>query len=188
MFIARHAYRALRLEEVVQDLVFLDESGVNLAMTQRCGWAPKGQRVVSFAPRNWGDNLTFVAALTAMGDILAPLLIRGGMDAATFEQYVEVMLAPSLRPDNVVIMDNLSAHKDLKVREYIESVGARLVYLPPYSPDLSPIEHAFSKIKAYLRKAGARTYEAVVTALSQAIARITPQDARGWFTDCGYPI
>lgn len=188
MFIARHAYRALRLEQLAEDLVFLDESGFNLAMTQRYAWAPVGQRAVSFAPRNWGDNLTFVAALTAMGDILAPLLLRGGMDAATFEQYVERMLAPSLRPGNIVLMDNLAAHKGPKVREHIEAVGAQLVFLPPYSPDMSPIEHAFSKIKAYLRKVGARSHDAVVTALAQIIGLITPQDAQGWFTDCGYPI
>lgn len=188
MFIARHAYRALRLDELAEQLVFLDESGVNLAMTQRYAWAPKGQRALSFAPRNWGDNLTFVAALTATGDMLAPLLIRGGMDAATFEQYVEVMLAPSLQPGRIVIMDDLSAHKHPKVQEHIEAAEAELIFLPPYSPDLSPIEHAFSKMKAYLRKVAARTYERVVAALSEVIRQITAEDARGWFTDCGYPL
>lgn len=166
---------------------FIDESGVNLAMTRLFGRAPRGERVVDAVPRNSGPNVTLIASLSRQG-VEAVMTVEGATNGEVFRAYVEQVLAPTLVPGDIVVMDNLSAHKVAGIREAIESRGATLIYLPPYSPDLSPIEPCWSKIKAYLRTFKARTPEALDAAIAQALATITESDARGWFAHCGYAL
>jgi transposase len=166
---------------------FIDESGVNLAMTRRYGRAPRGERVVGTVPQNYGANVTMLAALGSHG-VEAVMTIDGATDAEVFRVYVEQVLRPTLHPGDLVIMDNLRAHKAAGIREAIEQTGARLQYLPPYSPDLSPIEPCWSKLKTALRTAKARTREALEHAIAQALTTITTSDARSWFHHCGYAL
>jgi transposase len=168
-----------------QRLVFVDESGANITLARRYGRAPLGERSPGAVPRNYGENLTLVAALSLSG-LEAPMLLDGAMDTRAFEQYVEQLLAPILRPGQLVILDNLSVHKRGSIRRAIEAVGCRVLFLPSYSPDFNPIEQAFAKIKAYIRRVGARTQEALEAAITQAIDLITAADARGFFGHCGY--
>jgi transposase len=170
-----------------KNLVFVDESGTNIALAALYARAPKGQRAYGKAPRNWGKNVTLIAALCAEG-IGATMSVEGATDGAAFETYVEHFLCPTLKKGEVVVMDNLQVHKSLRVRELIEGAGASVLFLPPYSPDFSPIEQAFSKIKNILRKAQARTHEALVEALGRALARVSRRDALGWFEHCGYRV
>jgi transposase len=143
------------------------------------------ERVYGSVPRNRGKNTTVLASMTLKG--MGPsLAVEGATSSKVFETYVERVLAPSLRKGQVVIMDNLSAHKGERVRELIEGRGCELMYLPSYSPDFNPIEEAFSKIKALLRKAEARSREALLEAIGKAISAITDQDAHGFFEHCGY--
>jgi transposase len=148
--------RASDQEEVAardpQRLKFIDESGVNLALTRLYGRAPRGERVIGAVPQNYGAHVTMLAALGSHG-VEAVMTIEGAPDAAVFRAYVEQVLRPTLHPGDIVIMDNLRAHKAVGIREAIEQSGARLLYLPPYSPDLSPIERCWAKLKTYLRKA-----------------------------------
>ncbi len=167
------------------DLVFLDEPGSHLGYTPTHAWAPRGQRAHAAAPRSRGENKTVVAALARDG-VRALMRFDGGMTGARFEGYVRHVLAPTLRPGQVVIADNLRAHHTTGARAAIAARGARLVHLPPYSPDFNPIEHAFSKVKQFLRRAGARTDDALRAATWDAFATITPADAAGWFAHCGY--
>jgi transposase len=166
-------------------LKFIDESGVNLAMTRLYGRAPRGERVLDAVPRNYGPNVTMVGALGMQG-MTAVMTVEGATDADVFLAYVEHVLAPSLQPGDIVVMDNLRAHKVAGVQSAIATQGAHVLYLPPYSPDLSPIEHCWSKLKTYLRKAKARTREALDIAMSGALATITASDAHSWFQQCGY--
>jgi transposase len=138
-------------------------------------------------PRNRGKNTTVLASMSleGMGPALA---VEGATTATVFEAYVEEVLAPSLRAGQIMVMDNLSAHKGERIRELVEARGCQLLYLPPYSPDLSPIEEAFSKIKGILRKAEARSREALIEAMGRALDASTPQDARGFFEHCGYGL
>lgn len=168
-------------------LVFVDESGTNLAMTPRYGRAPRGERVVGTAPRNHGSNTTLVAALSLDG-IPAAMTVEGAMDRLAFDVFVTEILAPSLRPGQIVIWDNLSVHNSAVAQQWIEARGCQLLWLPPSSPDLTPIEQAFSKIKTGLRRSGARTRAALDDAITAALATISAADARGWFAHCGYPI
>jgi transposase len=170
-----------------QQFVFVDESGTHTFLTRLYGWAPHDQRASGSVPRNHGKNTTLVAALTPDG-LLEPWLIAGAMDTATFEWYIRDELAPRLRPGQVVVLDNLSAHKAERIRQAIEARGCELLFLPPYSPDFTPIEQAFSKIKAILRGLGARTREALEEAVRQAVDAITPADATAWFTHAGYAL
>jgi transposase len=148
--------------------------------------APRGERARGNAPRNRGRTRTTIGAVTLEG--MGPgLLVEGGISTAGFEAYVEHLLAPALRPGQIVVMDNLQQHQGARTRELIEARGAELWFLPAYSPDLNPIEEAFSKVKALLRRAAARTHEALVEAIWAALRAITPADARGYFTHCGYP-
>jgi transposase len=184
---ARADYQALMQPFDLQRFKFVDESGVNLAMTRRFGRAPRGERVIGAVPQNYGTNLTMLAALSLHG-IEAVMTIEGATDAEVFQAYVEQVLVPTLRPGDIVVLDNLSAHKMTTIREVIEGRGARLLYLPPYSPDLAPIEQAWSKIKTFLRAAKARTCEALELAIQQAVTTITAADAHGWFTPCRYTV
>jgi transposase len=182
---ARDAFRALGLEANADALIFFDESGVNLSMARAYGRARRGQRAVGHVPKNWGDNITLSAGLSTRG-LIAPLMLTGSMTGEIFEAYIEQFVVPELRPGDVVVMDNLSAHKLASVRQLIEAVGARLLYLPPYSPDFSPIELAWSKVKTLMRGLAARTLETLEHAIVHALRAITPSDARGWFRHCGY--
>lgn len=166
---------------------FIDEAGVNLAMTREYGRAPRGERVVGAVPQNYGANVTMMAALSLRG-VEAVMTIDGATDAEVFRAYVEHVLCPTLVPGDIVVMDNLRAHKVSGIHEHIEAHGAQLIYLPPYSPDLSPIEPCWSKLKALLRAVQARTREALDAAIAQVLATVTPSDARGWFRHCGYAL
>lgn len=166
-------------------LVFLDESGSNIALTRLYGRAPKGKRARGSIPRNRGKNVTVISCLTFDG-LGESLILDGAANGELFELYIERFLAPSLKPGQIVIMDNLSIHKGQKVRELIEARGCEVLFLPPYSPDFSPIEEAFSKIKAVLRKIGARTRDALQEALEYALTTVSASDAAGWFRHCGY--
>ena len=154
-------------------------------MTRWFGRARPGQRVVEGTPGDSGAHYTLIAALSTQG-IQAPWILKGSMDGAAFEVYVEQVLVPTLRQGDMVLMDNWSFHKAPRIRRLIESVGARLEFLPPYSPDLNPIELCWSKIKTALRAAKARTFEALLDALDAAFASVTKQDAKAWFAHCGY--
>jgi transposase len=167
-------------------LVFVDESGFHTSMTRLYARAPRGKRAYGKVPRNRGKNTTLIAAITIEGGMGETIAVEGATDAEAFEAYVEHFLAPSLEEGQVVVLDGLGAHRTQKVRGLVERRGADLVFLPPYSPDLNPIEEAFSKIKQLVRKAGARTREALVEAIGRALAAITPQDAAGWFAHAGY--
>jgi transposase len=167
------------------DLVFVDETGSHIAMTPLYAYAPKGQRAIGSVPRNYGASMTLIASLSldGMGEAL---MLDGAADGAAFDLYIEQLLAPSLRPGQIVILDNLSIHLGSRVKQAIEARGCRLLFLPAYSPDFSPIEEAFSKLKSILRRAGARTREALQEAIATALDLITATDAHGWFTHCGY--
>jgi transposase len=167
-------------------LVFVDESGFNTSMRRLRARAPKGKRAYGKVPRNRGKNQTLIAAITLEGAMGESMTVEGGTDALAFETYVERFLAPSLSEGQVVILDGLGAHRTEKVEELIEGRGADLVFLPSYSPDLNPIEEAFSKIKNLVRKEGQRVREALVEAIGRALAAVTPEDAAGWFAHAGY--
>ncbi len=166
---------------------FLDEAGSNLAMTRTRGRAAKGERVVETTPQNYGENITMLAALSVAG-IKAPMTINGAVDGAVFTEYIKQVLAPTLAAGEIVVMDNLPAHKVKGIRELIEERGARVIYLPPYSPDLNPIEKCWSKIKTFLRAAKARTRAELEKALAEALLLVSSKDAEGWFKSCGYTI
>jgi len=165
--------------------VFVDECSTNTSLSPIYGWSRRGQRVCFEAPRNWGANVTLLSSMTLAG--MGPsLAVEGATTKVVFEAYVERVLAPTLKPGQIVVMDNLSSHKGSRIRELIEARGCELLYLPPYSPDLNPIEEAFAKLKALLRKAGARTREALLEALGRALEAVSASDARGFFEHRGY--
>jgi transposase len=166
-------------------LVIVDECGSNIALTPLYARAPKGHRAHGNVPRNRGKNTTLLASLSLSG-IGACMVLEGAVDALAFEAYVEHLLAPSLTAGQIVVLDNLSAHTGVRVRQLIEARGCELLFLPAYSPDYSPIEETFSKLKAFLRRVGARTHEALQEAIAQALETVTAADALGWFTHCGY--
>jgi len=183
----RRAEYAAEMAAVIGEWKFIDEAGSNLAMTRLYGRAQRGERVFDSVPQNYGENITMLACLAASG-VSAPMTVEGAVDGAVFLEYVKQVLAPTLSPGDVVVMDNLGAHKVKGVREAVEAKGAQLIYLPPYSPDLNPIEKCWSKIKTYLRAAKARTRQALEQALKEALLLVTEEDARGWFASCGYPV
>jgi transposase len=168
-----------------RSLVFVDEMGTNTSLSPVYGWSRKGERAHCLVPRNRGKNTTVLASMSLEG-MGSSLAVEGATTSAVFETYVERVLAPTLRQSQVVVMDNLSAHKGERIRELIEQRGCELLYLPSYSPDLNPIEEAFSKIKGLLRKAESRSREALLEAIGAALSIISDQDARGFFEHCGY--
>ena len=182
----RAAWRLLVAGKVdAERLVFVDEMGANVSLSPLYAWSPKGKRAFGSAPRNWGKNVTLLASITRGG--LGPCLaVEGATTREVFEAYLERVLAPTLRPGRVVVMDNLSAHKGGRVKEIVEARGCELLYLPPYSPDFNPIEQAFSKIKGLLRRAQARTRESLVEAMGLALSAVSTRDAKGFFGHCGY--
>jgi transposase len=166
-------------------LVFVDEMGSNTSLASLYAWSRRGERALAKVPRNWGANVTLLASMSAEG--MGPsLAVEGSTTREVFEVYLEYFLAPALRPGQVVVMDNLSSHKGGRVRELVEERGCELFFLPPYSPDLNPIEEAFAKLKTLLRKAGARTHETLIEAMGRALEGVTAREAWGFFEHCGY--
>jgi transposase len=165
--------------------VFLDETGATTAMMRLYGWGPRGERLVDAAPSGHWKTTTFVAGLRSAG-VIAPCVLDGPMTGEVFRAYVEQMLAPSLRRGDVVVMDNLPAHKVAGVREAIKAAGASLLYLPPYSPDLNPIEQLFAKLKALLRKAAARTRDALWHTIGAVLDAFTPAECHNYLVNSGY--
>ncbi len=166
-------------------LIFVDECGTHTSLAPLYGYAPRGKRLRLSVPRKRGKNTTLLSSMTLLG--MGPsLAVEGATTASVFEAYVEQVLAPSLRKGQIVVMDNLGAHRPKRVRELIEQQGCELVYLPSYSPDLNPIEEAFAKIKSLLRKAAARSKEALIEAIGVALSAVSAADARGFFEHAGY--
>ena len=166
-------------------LVFVDEMGSNTSLHELYAYSPRGERAYCSVARNRGKNTTLLSSMSLSG--MGPsMVVEGGTNGAVFEGYLREVLVPALREGDVVVMDNLSVHKSERVRELIEGAGAQLIYLPPYSPDFNPIEEAFAKIKGVLRKAEARSREALVEAMGRAISAVTPTDAEGFFEHRGY--
>lgn len=183
----RQYFRDRLAQQPDATFVIIDESGTNLNLTRRYARAPRSQRAYGAVPRNTPPNTTLIASLSLAG--MGPALtLPGAANTAAFEVYIEQILGPSLVRGQIVVMDNLSAHKSVRVRELIEARGCHLWFLPSYSPDLSPIELAFSKLKERLRRAQARTQEALEAAIARALDQITGADARGYFTHCGYNV
>jgi transposase len=181
----RAAWQVLQPEIGVDRLIFIDETGASTKMARLYGRAPRGKRCVAPIPHGHWQTTTFVGALRATG-ITAPMVLDGAMDGAAFELYVREVLVPTLSSGDIVVMDNLPAHKRSQIRVAIEAVGAQLMYLPPYSPDLNPIEMAFAKLKAALRKAAARSIEPLVDAIAAALAAFTAQECLNYFAAAGY--
>jgi hypothetical protein len=182
----RSAWRALVAGHIdARRLVFVEEMGSNTSLAPLYACSRRAERALAKIPRNWGSNLTLLASMSAegMGSCLA---VEGATTRGVFEAYLERALAPSLGPRQVVVMDNLSAHKGGRVREIVERRGCELLYLPPYSPDLNPIEGAFAKLKARLRAMAARSHQALIEAMGAALDGMTVSDAYGFFEHCGY--
>jgi transposase len=166
-------------------LVFVDETGVATNMARRYGRSPRGKRLDGPIPHGHWKSTTFVGGLTTHG-FIAPYVLDGPMNGTTFKAWVEQMLAPELRPGDIVIMDNLAAHKVAGIAQAIKDRQAELRYLPPYSPDLNPIEQAFAKLKALLRKAAERTVDGLWTTIGRLVDTVTPAECANYFTACGY--
>jgi len=166
-------------------LVFIDETGASTKMARLYGRAPRGQRCRAPVPHGHWETTTFTGALRLEG-LTAPMLLDGPMNAAAFLAYIEQVLVPTLNAGDIVVMDNLPAHKPTGVRRAIEATGARLLYLPPYSPDFNPIEMAFSKLKAILKKIAARTVHELWQAIAATLASFPPAECRNYFTAAGY--
>ena len=167
--------------------VFVDELGTHTSLAPLYGYSPIGERAFFEIPRNRGKNTTLLTSLH-QGGMGPSMAVEGATTSRVFETYVERLLAPALRPGQVVVMDNLGAHRPKRIRELIKARGCELLYLPPYSPDLNPIEEALSKVKHILRKAGARTKEALTEAMGRSLGAVSAQDVRGFFAHCGYRI
>jgi len=182
----RAAWRVTVAEVLeAERLVFVDEMGLHTSLAPLYGYAPKGERLHLSVPRNRGPNTTLLSSMTIKG--MGPsMAVEGSTTAEVFEAYLEHFLVPGLKPGQVVVMDNLGAHKPKRVRELIEDKGCQLLYLPAYSPDYNPIEEAFSKVKRLLRKVGARTRGSLVEAIGRALSAISSRDARGFFEHAGY--
>jgi transposase len=171
----------------VSKLIFIDESGINTGMARTYGRAPIGQRVEGAKPRNTGANISLVGALRLSG-ITAIMMLQGAIDGAAFTPFVEDLLVPTLRPGDLVLIDNLNIHKGKEVEKAIQATRAELKYLPRYSPDFSPLENCWSKLRELLRGMAARTVETLEESVKNALNQITEKDVRGWFKHCGYCI
>lgn len=185
MQLARWLWRASRPQLDVQKLVFIDETSTTTNMTRSRGRAPRGERCVASVPHGHWKTTTFVGGL-CQDRLIAPMVTDGPMDGEMFLAYARQFLAPALKTGDVVILDNLSSHKVRGVQEAITSAGATLLYLPPYSPDLNPIEKLFSKLKALLRKAATRTAEALWSTIGTLLGALTPNECANFFQSCQY--
>ena len=183
--VARAAWQAAIQEVAADQLVFVDESGAKITLSPRYGRAPRGQRCVGRVPRNWGQNTTLMAAMTLEG-MQTAAVIEGAMDRPVFECFVQQFLLPTLRPGQTVVWDNLSVHKSQRARALIEAMGCDVVFLPAYSPDFNPIEQAFSKLKAHLRRIGARTYDDLIEAIGDVCDLFEPEQCRNFLKAAGY--
>ena len=168
-------------------MVFLDESSINTGMTRLYGRGPSGERVVDYTPDVRFERTTIMSSIRLNGEMV-PLLFEGSLNGEFFKEYISQCLAPTLQKGDIVIMDNLSSHKVTGAIDPIIAAGARVLYLPPYSPDLNPIEMMWSKVKAYLRKTKARTRELLDDAIAKALDRVTVSDILAWFMEDGYGI
>jgi transposase len=166
-------------------LKFVDEAGSHIALTRTHARAPRGERVYDSVPRNRGRVTTMLGVISLRG-MEGIMTVEGGTTKKVFEEFVQQCLVPVLQPGDVAVMDNLAAHKAAEVREAVETAGARVMFLPPYSPELNPIEHGWSKIKSILRARGARTKEDLEEAIRYAVDCVSQGDAYGWFLHCGY--
>jgi transposase len=181
---ARALWRAQASTWNPEDLVFLDESGCNTTFHMRYGRALRGQRLEMAVPRNWKTNTTILGALTL--DDWQAMTLEGATDRHGFEAFIEHVIVPWLRPGQIVIMDNLSVHKSERARKLVEAKGCQWIFLPTYSPDFNPIEKMWSKLKACLRRAAARTQQALEEAIATALSKVSNSDAIGWFTAAGF--
>lgn len=166
-------------------LVFLDECGINTLMARLQGRCQQGKRLVASSSAAFWETTTLLSAVRLDG-VIAPMMLPGSINGDSFAGYIEQFLVPELTRGDIVVMDNLPAHKSQRVTDAIADAGCTLVYLPPYSPDFNPIENMWSKVKACLRKAGARTFEVLVDAVRDALLAVTPDDCDGYFEHCGY--
>jgi transposase len=184
---ARRTFREVMRALVVEDVVVVDESGTRIGMVPLYGRAWRGSRVYDTTIRNYGHQIALLAALTVHG-IQAAMTLPGAVDRPAFEAFIEKVLLPTLRPGQIVVMDNLSSHKSRRVEELLTQAGCRLLFLPTYSPDLSPIEEAFSKLKAFVRRCRCKTVPALIQAIGRGLQAITAADARGWFAHVGFSL
>ena len=182
---ARFKYWQLLKDLPIADLIFLDESGVNLSFVRKMARALKGKRAYGAKPAKSSNNVSVISAVSVK-EVLVQWSALGSVDGVCFEAFIACMLVPKLWKGAIVIMDNCSIHKGSEVERLIKEAGATLIYLPPYSPDFSPIENAWSKLKSILRTLGARTYPDLMEALEAAFDEITQEDLKGWFNHCGY--
>lgn len=183
----RERFRTEMASVPAEKIHFVDETGVNIGMGRRYARALHGARAHGSMPKNWGENISLIGSL-ALNGVMHAMTIPGSADGAAFSVYIEKVLAPNLQAGDVVVMDNLSVHKIAAVRAAIEARDATLRFLPPYSPDLNPIEQCWSKIKTALRAAASRSVEALDTAIAKALAAVTETDAHGWFGCSGYQL
>jgi transposase len=182
---ARGAFRERLRSVEASRLIFVEESSTNVALTPRYARAPRGERAHGKAPRNWGKNVTLISSITLDG-MGASMSIEGSSDTESFGRYMREVFAPRLEAGQIVLLDNLSVHRSGWVRDLLEGKGCQLWLLPSYSPDMNPIEEAFSKVKELLRRAKARTLEALFEATAQSLDAVSADDARGYFEHCGY--
>lgn len=170
---------------LAKNLIFIDESGINLALTRMYARSPRGKRARGKRPQKRGQNVSLIGAIGLNG-LITQVSLLGATDGLSFEAFIAQRLVPKLWAGACVLMDNASVHKGAEIEALITAAGARLIYLPPYSPDFSPIENCWSKIKSLLRSIGARTYPDLVKAIAQAFEQVSLNDIRGWFTHCCY--
>ena len=183
----RAAFRAVVAPLDQSRFIFVDETSTSVAMTRSYARAPRGQRAVGAVPRNHGQNLSVIGALGLQG-MVAALSIEGAVDTDVFDVFVRRVLVPALRPGDVVLLDNLNVHHASCIERAVRAAQGQVIFLPSYSPDFSPIEPCWSKVKTFLRGAAARTRQRLDAALQSALRTLRPEDIHGWFTHCGYLV
>jgi transposase len=183
----RAAFRAQVVPLASEQFIFVDETSTHTAMTRRYARAPRGARAYGSVPRNHGPNLSLIGALGLRG-MVATMSVEGAVDTDAFEAFVEQGLVPTLQPGDIVLLDNLKVHRVSNIEQVVRAVGGEVIFLPPYSPDFSPIEPCWSKLKTFLRGCAARTQALLETALTKALVTLRPDDIRNWFRHCGYEV
>jgi len=183
----RTAFRAQVAPLASARFIFVDETSTHTAMPRRYARAPRGERAYGSVPRNHGPNLSVIGALGLRG-MVATMSVEGAVDTDAFEAFVEQVLVPALQPGAVVLRDNLKVHQVSNIKQAVSTVGGEVIFLPPYSPDFSPIEPCWSKLKTFLRGCAARTQALLETALTKALPTLSPDDIRSWFRHCGYEV